>query len=45
MEVFTMSFLEQVKDLAGKVGNTVEKGAKSVSDNSKKLAEKSRIRK
>ncbi len=40
-----MGFFEQVKDLAGKVGNTVEKGAKSVSDNSKKLAEKSRIKK
>lgn len=40
-----MGFLEQVKDLAGKVGNTVEKGAKSVSDGSKKMAEKSRLKK
>ncbi|MDE5771790.1 MAG: zinc ribbon domain-containing protein [Ruminococcus sp.] len=40
-----MGFFDQVKDLAGKVGNTVEKGAKSVSDGSKKMAEKSRIKK
>lgn len=40
-----MSFLDSMKDFAGKVGNTVEKGAKSVSDSSKKLAEKSRLKK
>ncbi|MBO5105176.1 MAG: zinc ribbon domain-containing protein [Ruminococcus sp.] len=40
-----MGFLDSVKDFAGKVGNTVEKGAKSVSDGSKKMAEKSRIKK
>lgn len=40
-----MGFLDSVKDLAGKVGNTVEKGAKSVSDSSKKMAEKSRLKK
>ena len=31
-----MGFLDSMKDLAGKVGNTVEKGAKTVSDSSKK---------
>lgn len=31
-----MSFLDSVKDIAGAVGNTVSKGAKSVSENSKK---------
>lgn len=40
-----MGFLDSVKDFAGKVGNTVEKGAKSVSDSSKKMAEKSRLKK
>ncbi|MDE6424652.1 MAG: zinc ribbon domain-containing protein [Ruminococcus sp.] len=39
-----MGFLDQVKDLAGKVGNTVEKGAKSISDGSKKMAEKSKVK-
>ncbi|MDE6835315.1 MAG: zinc ribbon domain-containing protein [Ruminococcus sp.] len=39
-----MGFLDQVKDLAGKVGNTVEKGAKSISDGSKKMAEKSKLK-
>ena len=39
-----MSFLDSVKDIAGAVGNTVSKGAKSVSENSKKLAEKNRIK-
>ncbi|MDE6500895.1 MAG: zinc ribbon domain-containing protein [Ruminococcus sp.] len=40
-----MGFFDSVKDFAGKVGNTVEKGAKSVSDSSKKMAEKSRLKK
>lgn len=40
-----MGFLDSMKELAGKVGNTVEKGAKSVSDGSKKMAEKSRLKK
>lgn len=40
-----MGFLDSMKDFAGKVGNTVEKGAKSVSDGSKKMAEKSKIKK
>lgn len=40
-----MGFLDSMKDLAGKVGNTVEKGAKTVSDSSKKMAEKSRLKK
>ena len=39
-----MSFLDQMKGIAGKVGNTVEKGAKSISDGSKKFAEKSKIK-
>lgn len=39
-----MGFFDQMKDIAGKVGNTVEKGAKSISDNSKKIAEKSKIK-
>ena len=39
-----MGFLDQMKDFAGKVGNTVEKGAKSISDSSKKMAEKSRLK-
>lgn len=40
-----MGFIEQIKEFAGKVGNTVEQGAKSVSDGSKKMAEKSRLKK
>lgn len=40
-----MGFLDSVKDFAGKVGNTIENGAKSVSDGSKKMAEKARIKK
>lgn len=39
-----MSLFDSVKDLAGAVGSTVSKGAKSVSENSKKLAEKTRIK-
>ena len=39
-----MGFLDQMKDFAGKVGNTVEKGANSISDSSKKMAEKSRLK-
>lgn len=39
-----MGFMDNVKEFAAKVGNTVEKGAKSVSDNSKKMAEKSKVR-
>ncbi|MDE6781103.1 MAG: zinc ribbon domain-containing protein [Ruminococcus sp.] len=40
-----MGFLDSMKDFAGKVGNTIENGAKSVSDGSKKMAEKARIKK
>ncbi|MDE5583899.1 MAG: zinc ribbon domain-containing protein [Ruminococcus sp.] len=40
-----MGFLDQMKGFAGRVGDTVEKGAKSVSENSKKMAEKSRLKK
>lgn len=39
-----MGFMDNVKEFAAKVGNTVEKGAKSVSDNSKKMAEKSKVK-
>ena len=39
-----MGFFDQMKDIAGKVGNTVEKGAKSITDNSKKFAEKSKLK-
>lgn len=39
-----MGFFDQMKDIAGKVGNTVEKGAKSISDSSKKMAEKSKLK-
>lgn len=40
-----MGFLDSMKDFAGKVGNTIENGAKSVSDSSKKMAEKARLKK
>ncbi|MCM1007791.1 MAG: zinc ribbon domain-containing protein [Ruminococcus flavefaciens] len=40
-----MGFLDSVKGFAGKVGDTVEKGAKSVSESSKKMTEKSRVKK
>lgn len=40
-----MGFFDKVKDVAGKVGDSVEKGAKSVSDSSKKMAEKMRLKK
>lgn len=39
-----MGFLDSVKDIAGKVGGSVERGAKSVSESSKKLAEKTKIK-
>lgn len=39
-----MGFLDSVKDIAGKVGGSVEKGAKTVSESSKKLAEKTRLK-
>ncbi len=40
-----MGFMDSVKGFAGKVGDSVERGAKSVSDSSKKMQEKSRIKK
>ena len=40
-----MAFMEKVKDVADSVVDAVEKGAKNVSDNSKKMAEKMRIKK
>lgn len=40
-----MGFMDKLKDMAGKVGDTVEKGAKNVSDNSKKMAEKMKLKK
>lgn len=40
-----MGFIDSVKGFAGKVGDSVERGAKSVSDSSKKMQEKSRIKK
>lgn len=39
-----MGFLDSVKNLAGDVGNTVKKGAKTGSDNVKKAAEKAKIK-
>ena len=39
-----MGFLDSVKDIAGKFGESVERGAKTVSDNSKKFAEKNKIK-
>ena len=40
-----MAFMEKVKDVADSVVDAVEKGAKNDSDNSKKMAEKMRIKK
>ncbi|MBR1823613.1 MAG: zinc ribbon domain-containing protein [Ruminococcus sp.] len=39
-----MGFLDQVKNIADSVGNTVTKGAKTGTENVKKMAEKSRIK-
>ena len=39
-----MGFMDSVKGFAEKVGDTVERGAKSVSDSSKKIAEKNRVK-
>lgn len=39
-----MGFLDSVKDIAGKFGESVERGAKTVSDNSKKFAEKNKLK-
>lgn len=39
-----MSLFDSVKDLAGAVGSTVSKGARNATDNSKKLIEKSKIK-
>lgn len=39
-----MGFFDSVKDIAGKFGESVERGAKTVSDNSKKFAEKNKIK-
>lgn len=40
-----MGFMDKFKEVAGKVGSTVESGVKSVSDNSKKMAEKMKLKK
>ena len=39
-----MGFFDSVKDIAGKFGESVERGAKTVSDNSKKFAEKNKLK-
>ena len=39
-----MGFMDSMKDFAGKIGESVEKGAKTVSDGSKKIADKSKIK-
>lgn len=39
-----MGFVDSVKDFAGKFGESVERGAKSVSNSSKRFAEKTKIK-
>lgn len=39
-----MGFLDSVKGVAGKFGESVERGAKTVSTNSKKFAEKTKVK-
>lgn len=39
-----MGFVDSVKDFAGKFGESVERGAKTVSNSSKKFAEKTKIK-
>ncbi|MCR4795266.1 MAG: zinc ribbon domain-containing protein [Ruminococcus sp.] len=39
-----MGFVDSVKGFAGKVGESVERGAKTVSNNSKKFAEKNKVK-
>ena len=39
-----MGFVDSVKGFASKVGGSVERGAKTVSANSKKLVEKTKIK-
>lgn len=39
-----MGFVDSVKDIAGKFGESVERGAKTVSNSSKKFAEKTKIK-
>lgn len=39
-----MGFVDSVKDIAGKFGESVERGAKTVSSSSKKFAEKTKIK-
>ena len=39
-----MGFLDSVKGVAGKFGESVERGAKTVSNNSKKFAEKTKVK-
>lgn len=39
-----MGFFDSVKDVAGKFGESVERGAKTVSTNSKKFAEKTKVK-
>lgn len=43
-EVITMGFLDSVKGIADKVGDTVGKGVSSVSDGGKKLSEKIKVK-
>jgi len=39
-----MGFVDSVKDFAGKFGESVERGAKTVSNSSKRFAEKTKIK-
>ncbi|MCR4637884.1 zinc ribbon domain-containing protein [Ruminococcus sp.] len=39
-----MGFVDSVKDFAGKFGESVERGAKTVSNSSKKFAEKTKLK-
>ena len=39
-----MGFVDSVKGFAGRVGESVERGAKTVSSNSKKFAEKNKVK-
>ncbi len=40
-----MGFFDAIKDVAGKIGDSVEKGVQTASDSSKKMAEKMRLKK
>lgn len=39
-----MGFFDSVKNIAGDVGDTIKKGTKTASDNAKKLAEKTKLK-